>query len=78
MAVVVAIGGQPTPRSHEFSVTEQDRSAIEDLIYRVELTLKQVSQQEKHVILAALAELSARFMKDAAERSSNARRAARP
>jgi hypothetical protein len=78
MAVVVAIGGQPTPRSHEFSVTEQDRSAIEDLIYRVELTLKQVSQQEKHVILAALAELSARFMKDAADRSSNARRAARP
>jgi hypothetical protein len=78
MAVVVAIGGQPTPRSHEFSITEQDRSAIEDLIYRVELTLSQANRQEKHVILAALAELSARFMKDAAERPSNARRAAGP
>jgi hypothetical protein len=77
MAVVVAIAGQPTPRSHEFSITEQDRGAIEDLIYRVEFTLSQANQQGKHVILAALAELSARFMKDTADRPSKARRAVR-
>jgi hypothetical protein len=76
MAVVVALGSQPTPTSHEFSVTEADRGAIEDLIYRVELTLREADQRQKHVILAALAELSARFMRETVEQPPKKRRAA--
>jgi hypothetical protein len=75
MAVVVGFGSQPTPASQEFSVTDADRSAIEDLIYRVELTLRQADQQQKHVILAALAELSARFMSKTVEHPPKKRRA---
>jgi hypothetical protein len=76
MAVVVALGGQPTPTSHEFSISDADKAAIEDLIYRVELTLKQADQKGKDIILAALAELSARFMNETVTPPTPRRRAA--
>jgi hypothetical protein len=63
MSVVVGMDGQPTPVSHEFSVTDEDYDAIQDLINRVEITLSQVNQQQKNVIMAALAELSAKYMR---------------
>lgn len=75
MAVVVGTGNQPTPTSREFSVTDADRGAIDDLIYRVELILGQADQEQKHVILAALAEISARFMRETAEQRPSKRRA---
>ena len=75
MAVVVGMGNQPTPTSHEFFVSDADRGAIEDLIYRVELTLGQADQEQKHVILAALAEISARFMRETTGQPTNKRRA---
>lgn len=77
MAVVVALDGQPTPSSHEFSITESDRAAIDDLIFRVELTLKQADHRHRDIILAALAELSSRFMKDTLELSDTGRKVAR-
>lgn len=64
MAVVVGMDGQPTPISHEFSVTDADHDAIQELIHRVEITLEQADQQQKNIIMAALAELSARYMRD--------------
>ena len=63
MAVVVGMDGQPNTLSHEFSVTDADQDAIQDLIHRVELALAQADQQQKNVIMAALAELSARYMR---------------
>ena len=67
MAVVVGMDGQPTPISHEFSVTDADQTAIQELIHRVEITLAQADQQQKNIIMAALAELSARYMRNTEE-----------
>ena len=77
MAVVVGMDGQPTAVSHEFYVADADQSAIQELIYRVELILKQADQQQKNIVLAALAELSARYMRAEAT-STKLRKAARP
>ena len=77
MAVVVGMDGQPTPISHEFSVTDADQNAIQELIYRVEITLAQADQQQKNIIMAALAELSARYMRTE-EPATKRRKVARP
>jgi len=78
MAVVVGMDGQPTPISHEFSVTDSDQSAIEELIHRVEVTLAQADQQQKNVILAALAELSARYMRRSGDAATKRRKVVGP
>lgn len=78
MAVVVGMDGQPTPFSHEFSVTDSDYDAIQDLIHRVELTLAQADQQQKNIIMAALAELSARYMRNSEGPPTKRRKAATP
>jgi hypothetical protein len=71
-------GGQPTPISHEFSVTDADHDAIQELIHRVEITLEQADQQQKNVIMAALAELSARYMRKTDETPTKRRKAVGP
>lgn len=62
MAVVVGMEGKPTPILEEFDVIDSDRAAINDLIERVSTTLETVDTNSRNVILAALAELSARYM----------------
>ena len=74
MAVVVGFDSQPAQLAHEFSVTDADRDAIQDLISRVEATLKQADQQQKNIILAALAELSARFISNEQQRNQKRKR----
>jgi hypothetical protein len=66
MAVVVGMNGRPGPILEEFDVMDTDRTAIEDLIARVEQALEGADPKRKHIILAALAELSARYMQPAA------------
>ena len=62
MAVVVGMEGRPTPLLEEFDVIDSDRAAINDLIERVSTALETVGTNSRNVILAALAELSARYM----------------
>lgn len=62
MAVVIGIEGRPTPILEEFQVTEADRAAIDALINSVAAALEHADQGRRNVILAALAELSARYM----------------
>lgn len=69
MAVVVGLQGQPTPVSHEFLVADEDRDEVHSLIARVDTALSQADTRQKHLILAALAEISARYM-NAVERSA--------
>jgi hypothetical protein len=62
MAVVVGLHGQPTPLSHEFLVADEDRDEVHSLIALVDTALSQADTHQKHLILAALAEISARYM----------------
>jgi hypothetical protein len=78
MAVVIGINGRPTPILEEFDIADADRAAVNDLIERVAGALDEADTSRRGIILAALAELSARYMKGAAEAKTNGKgRAAR-
>jgi hypothetical protein len=62
MAVVVGLDGPPTPVSQEFLVADEDRDEVHSLIALVDTALEQADTRQKHLILAALAEISARYM----------------
>lgn len=70
MAVVVGIGGRPTPVLEEFDIADSDRTAVEHLISEVETALQSGDPRHRHVILAALAELSARYMQQTGTQQS--------
>lgn len=62
MAVLVGMNGRPTPVSAEFHVAEHERATIDALVERMEGALVEAQQCRRSIILAALAELSARYM----------------
>jgi hypothetical protein len=62
MAVVVGIGGRPTPISGEFEVTDTERADVEIVIRHVDTALKAADRSKRNIILAALAEISARYL----------------
>ncbi|WP_431065459.1 ATP-binding protein [Methylotuvimicrobium sp.] len=64
LAVVVGMEGRPAPLLEEFDVIDSDREAINDLIGRVSKALDAVDTTKRSIILAALAELSARYMQN--------------
>ena len=66
MAVVVGMDGRPTPVHEEFAVTDMERGQVKDLIKRIDKVLKDSGGQQRNIILATLAELSARYLKQAA------------
>lgn len=70
MAVVVGIDGRKDARSHEFAISDQDRRAVNEVIATVEHAMASASKQRKNVILAALAEISAKYM-DGAHDNAN-------
>ncbi|MBT3028828.1 MAG: ATP-binding protein [Candidatus Thiodiazotropha sp. (ex Ctena orbiculata)] len=63
LAVVVGIDGRQNPIMGEFDIGDGDRKVVNDLIERVAQTLETADTQCRNVILAALAELSARYIK---------------
>lgn len=73
LAVVIGMNGRPAPILEEFDIADGDRAAINDLIERVAAALDAADISRRSVILAALAELSARYIQDAPERSSPAK-----
>lgn len=62
MAVLVGVEGRPAPLLEEFDVIDSDREAIEELIERISKTLETADTKSRSIILAALAELSARYI----------------
>ena len=73
MAVVIGTNGRPTPLLKEFDIAESDRGAVEELINRVSEALAGADTAERGIILAALAEVSSRYMSRLAdERKTNA------
>lgn len=73
MAVVIGMNGRPTPLLEEFDIADGDRAAINDLIERVAAALDESDTSRRSIILAALAELSTRYMQGAVEGKSNGR-----
>ena len=62
MAVVVGIDGRPVPMHEEFDVADHDRTDVRQLMEGMEKTLVDSGEARRNVILAALAELSARYL----------------
>lgn len=76
MAVVIGIEGRPAPLLEEFHVADSDREAIEALIERVAAALEESDTTRRSIILAALAELSARYMAEPSKPKANGRKRA--
>ena len=66
MAVVVGMDGRPTPVHDEFTITDLERVEVDALIRKVDEALNCSGEKRRNVILAALAELSAHYIKEAA------------
>ena len=62
MAVVVGMGEQPRLVHDEFEITDLDQPVVGALIERLDATLRDNGQERREIILAALAELSARHL----------------
>ena len=65
MAVVIGMDGSPMPYLEEFDVADTDRKSIDDLIGHVSAVLETADGNSRSVILAALAEISARYIQTA-------------
>ncbi|MGI9374202.1 MAG: hypothetical protein ACR2OJ_17070, partial [Hyphomicrobiales bacterium] len=68
VAVLIGINGRPAPFVEEFEVAETDRASIADLIERVSAILDNADTERRGIVLAALAELSARYMRDGGQK----------
>ena len=64
IAIVIGMAGRPAPLLEEFDIADSDRIAVNDLIERVSVALEQVATTRRSIILAALAELSTRYMQE--------------
>ena len=63
MAVVVGKPGDTGPVHDEFDVTDLELAEVAALIAQVEEAMQDSGEKRRHVILAALAELSARYLR---------------
>ena len=66
MSVVVGMDGRPTPVHDEFAITDMDRNQVDQLIKQVKSALEHSGEGRRNIILAALAELSALYLKQVA------------
>lgn len=62
-AVLVGTAGIPEPALHEFVIDSSERAEIDRLIKRIENVLEESDYEKRNVMLAALAEISMRYMK---------------
>lgn len=62
LAVVVGLNGRPVPILEEFAVSDSERVAVNEVVARVAAALEEADTGQRSIILAALAELSARYM----------------
>ncbi len=63
MAVTVGFSGRPETVHHEFDISSLDLPQVEALISRMKEALQDTGEERRNVILAALAELSAPYLK---------------
>ena len=63
----------PAPHFEEFDIADSDRVAVNDLIERVATALDEADTNSRSIILAALAELSTRYMDKPEPTTKNAK-----
>ena len=76
VAFVIGMDSRPEPLLEEFEVADSDRATVNDLIERVTSALKDADTNRRNIILAALAEFSARFIKNTRAEDSDKERVA--
>ncbi len=64
LAIVIGTEGRPAPLLKEFDIAASDRKAVNSLVERFAATLTEADTNRHTIILAALAELSARYMQE--------------
>lgn len=64
IAVVIGIDDRPAPLLEEFDIADSDRTTVNGLVERVAATLEEAETCRHGIILAALAELSTRYMRN--------------
>ena len=64
MAVVIGMDGRPAPLLEEFDIADSDRAAVNALVERIAAALEDTDTSRHSIILAALAELSSRYMQE--------------
>ena len=72
MAVVVGMDNGIGPVHEEFDITDMERGRVDELISRVGEALDHSGEKQRNVILAALAELSARYLQEEPPRAVSA------
>jgi hypothetical protein len=77
IAMVIGREGRPIPMLEEFAVADTDRGEVNDLIERIVAALDEADTSRRHIILAALAELSARYMTPVTQIKTNGSRKVR-
>ena len=64
IAVVIGMDSRPAPMIEEFDIADSDRTSVNELIDRVAVALNETEINNRSIILAALAELSMRYMQE--------------
>ena len=67
MAVVVGMPDRPTPFHADFEIGDLERAEVNALIAQLDKSLEKSGEERRNIILAALAELSARYLGDSDE-----------
>ena len=62
MAVMVGQDGAPVPVIAEFAVNKQDREQVDAMVKVLKLALDECSEGKSSLVLAALAEVSLKYM----------------
>ncbi len=62
MAVVIGMDGRPAPILGEFDIADSDRAAVNDVVNRIAVALEGADTRHRNIILAALAEISTRYI----------------
>lgn len=68
MALVVGMSGTPTTIRGEFDITDMEQDEVDELIVRLAEALENSGENRRNVILATLAELSARYLRPLPEK----------
>ena len=69
ISVIVGIDGQPTPVHGEFNIGDRDAKSVASVVERIDAVLGQGDEPRREIVLAALAELSARYLRTGASRN---------
>ena len=67
IAIVVGTDGRPTPFHEDFEIGDLERPEVDALVAQLDKALDDIGMDRRNVVLAALAELSARYLGDSGE-----------